>query len=90
MESEDRQLNPVGALGGHGERAVDEVLGVPVDALVHLEQLRLAVRIVVALIQVHRLHGPLHDGVPDAAHRVRLRESVGMIDCIPYVYKEYI
>jgi hypothetical protein len=32
----------------------------------------LAVRIVVALIQVHRLHGPLHDGVPDAAQWVRL------------------
>ena len=89
MESEDRQLNPVGALGGHGERAVDEVLGVPVHALVHLEQLRLAVRVAVAL-QVRHEPGALRDGVPDAAHRVRLRESVGMIDCIPYVYKEYI
>jgi len=70
-ESEDGQLDPVGALGGHGERAVDELLGVAVHALVHLEQLRLAVRVAVAL-QVGHEPGALRDGVPDAAHRVRL------------------
>lgn len=72
-ESEDGQLDPIGALGGHGERAVDEVLGLAVHALVHLEQLRLAVRVAVAL-EVGREAGPLRDGVPDAVHRV----SVGV------------
>jgi|UniRef100_A0A804QGB3 hypothetical protein len=70
-ESEDGQLDPIGALGGHGERAVDEVLGLAVHALVHLEQLRLAVRVAVAL-EVGREAGPLRDGVPDAVHRVRV------------------
>jgi hypothetical protein len=69
--SEDGQLDLVGTLAVHGQRAVDEAPPRAVHALVHLEQLRVAVRVPVAL-QVGREPGPLGDGVADAAHGVRL------------------
>ncbi|CAL5084210.1 unnamed protein product [Urochloa decumbens] len=73
LQSEHWQLDRVAAaLGGHRQRAVNELLGLLVDALVHLEQLRLAVGAAVAL-EVGLEPGPLRDSLADAAHRVPLR-----------------
>ncbi|GJN10931.1 hypothetical protein PR202_ga29079 [Eleusine coracana subsp. coracana] len=69
--SEDGQLDLVAALAVHGQRAVDELLPRLIHALVHLEQLHLAVRVAVTL-HVGLEPGPFRDGVADAAEEVGL------------------